>query len=84
MPLNISSLISTEAKKEILDNVILQAIADIYQVSLELNIDPDSIEETWTAEGAMITDNNPLRSAAERLEFHIGRLHSAKNKLEAL
>ena len=84
MPLNISSLISIETKKEILENVILQAIADIYQVSLELNIDPDNIEETWTAESAMITGNNPLRSAAERLEFHIGRLYSAKNKLEAL
>jgi len=84
MPLNISSLISIEAKKEILENVIVQAIADIYQVSLELNIDPDNIEETWTAEGAMINGNNPLRASAERLEFHLGRLYSAKNKLEAL
>lgn len=84
MPLNISSFISTEAKKEILENVILQASADIYQVSLELNINPDGIEETWTADDSGIPESSPLRSAAERLEFHVSRLHSAKNKLEAL
>jgi hypothetical protein len=84
MPLNISSFIPLEAKKEILESIMQQASTDIYQVSLELNIDPDNIEQTWTAEESGIPESSVLRSSAERLEFHLNRFYSAKNKLDAL
>lgn len=81
---NISANVPRESQIEILRRGMEQASSEVFRISMDLLIDPDTLSESWTAESSGIGQNEFLWASAELLEFHLKRYYNAKNKLEAI
>lgn len=79
---NITSNVPREAQEDILRRAMEQASSEIFRISMDLLIDPDTIQEGWRAEDSGILETEFLWASAELLEFHLKRYYNAKNKLQ--
>jgi hypothetical protein len=81
---NISAIVPSDSKKEILQRAMEQASSEVFRIAIEALIDPDTLQEGWKASDSGIQETEFLWASAELLEFHLKRYFSAKNQLEAL
>jgi len=81
---NISANVPRDAQLDILRRGMEQASSEVFRIAMDLLLDPDTLPEGWTAEGAGFDETSSLWASAELLEFHLKRYYNAKNKLAAI
>lgn len=80
----ISENVPKEAQIDILRRGMEQASSEVFRIAMDLLLDPDTLQEGWTAKDSGVSENEFLWASAELLEFHLNRYYKAKNKLEAI
>lgn len=81
---SISANVPRDAQADILRRGMEQASSEVFRISMDLLLDPDTLSEGWTARDSGIPENDFLWASAELLEFHLKRYYNAKNKLAAI